>query len=118
LGTGAAFGATLAFDAFTALAAFVVRMIGVADVGIADDEAPVAWAALDASAEESGDRALRRAGRADPEVVTSGSPQKLRSQGNATKSPTKRVLHSRARCGAKLPQPRRSRFAFRYRNAC
>jgi hypothetical protein len=64
---GLGFGAIAAFDAFAAVAAFVT---------MGDD------AGLGASEEEDlGNAALRRAGRADPEDVTLGSSQKLRSQG-------------------------------------
>lgn len=68
---GFAFGAMAAFDAFAAVAAFVT---------MGDD------AGRGASEEEDlGNAALRRAARADPEDVTLGSSQKLRSQGTSTR---------------------------------
>ena len=69
-GFGAGFGAIAAFDAFTAVAAFVT-MGDDAGRGASDEE-------------DLGNAALRRAARADPEDVTLGSSQKLRSQGTST----------------------------------
>jgi hydroxymethylbilane synthase len=68
---GLGFGAIAAFDAFTAVAAFVT-MGDDAERGASEKE-------------DLGNAALRRAGRADPEDVTLGSSQKLRSQGTSTR---------------------------------
>ncbi|WP_232470840.1 hypothetical protein [Caballeronia hypogeia] len=82
---GRGFGAIAAFDAFTAVAAFVT---------MGDD------AARGASEEEDlGNAALRRAGRADPEDVTLGSSQKLRSQGTTTGCGRQKEIASRNRIG-------------------
>jgi len=89
-GLGLGFGAMAAFDAFAAVAAFVT---------MGDD------AGRGASEEEDlGNAALRRAGRADPEDVTLGSSQKLRSQSHIDVMPQpKRAPH---RAGNRRPYER------------